>query len=358
MIDIALHTMETTTVFTLSSLLDKAENFRLHLITRPTIWDQMQPVHQWALNNFREVHIYQAPWTIKGSLAASRIGSPPNNNAAQIQARMILLLKEYWKDKNLNSGPIERMIICDHSPRIFTQNTLAEGQLPTVAQMGDKICYVPRANDYFNHPQFKNYYSILGLNVKDKDHDKSIMLLNWKEIEKLDSRNWLPMGRATRHTIPPSDKPLLNINKRIINNPSFGRWHHEKDAFVMSANNRTMMQNFSQVGIGFAPTYFNGKIDRLINLEALGAKDCINANIRLRKSYSLTCEWQRWVSPYWNVPTMPYIAMPWDMWTKYIDNIPFNLRPAAICESLLDKAERQKGFVKSITEAGYLVGKI
>ena len=43
---------------------------------------------------------------------------------------------------------------------------------------------------------------------------------------------------------------------------------------------------------------------------------------------------------------------------KYIDNIPFNLRPAAICESLLDKAERQKGFVKSITEAGYLVGKI
>ena len=136
------------------------------------------------------------------------------------------------------------------------------------------------------------------------------------------------------------------------------RWHNEKDAFVLSANNRTMMTNFSQVGIGFAPTYFNGKIDKLIELEALGAKDCINANIRLRKSYSLTCEFQKWISPYWGLPTMTYIAMPWDMWTKYIDNIPVNLRPAAICESLLDKADRQKNFIKSITEAGYLVGKV
>ena len=173
MIDIALHTMETTTVFTLSSLLDKGENFRLHLITRPTVWETMQPVHQWAMNNFREVHIYQAPWSIKGSLASSRIGSGPNNNAAQIQARMILLLKEYWKDKTINSGPIERMIICDHQPRIFSQNTLAEGQLPTVNQMQGKICYVPRAWDYFNHPQFGNYYSILRLPIKEKDHDKS-----------------------------------------------------------------------------------------------------------------------------------------------------------------------------------------
>ena len=352
MIDIALHTMETSTVFTLSSLLDKSENFRLHLITRPGIWDTMQPVHQWAMNNFREVHIYQAPWTIKGTAQPG-----VSNNAAQIQARMILLLKEYWKDKDLNSGPIERMIVCDHQPRIFSQSTLAEGQLPTVAQMGDKIAYVPRAWDYWNHPAFANYYSILRMGIKDKDHDKTIMLLNWKEIEKLDSRNWLPMGRATKHTIPPIRKPIKKWNRRVLDDGR-PRWHNPYDAFVLSANNRTMMTNFSQVGLGFAPTYFNGKIDKLIELEALGAKDCINANIRLRKSYSLTCEWQKWVSPYWNVPTMTYIAMPWDMWTKYIDNIPFNIRPGAICEQLLDKAERQKGFIKSITEAGYLVGKV
>ncbi len=354
MIDIALHTMETSTVFTLSSLLDKAENFRLHLITRPPIWDTMQPVHQWAMNNFREVHIYQAPWSIKGSLSTGRTG---HNNAAQIQARMILLLKEYWKDKTLNSGPIERMIVCDHQPRIFSQNTLAAGQLPTVAQMGDKIAYVPRANDYWNHPTFANYYGILRLAVKDKDHDKSIMLLNWKEVEKLDSRNWLPNGRATRHAIPPHGKQVMNWNKRLLT-PARARWHNETDAFVLSANNRTMMTNFSEKGLGFAPTYFNGKIDRLIELEAIGARDCIDANIRLRKSYSLTCDWQKWVSPYWNIPTMTYIAMPWDMWTKYIDNIPFNIRPGAICEQLLDKAERQKGFIKSVTEAGYLVGKV
>lgn len=353
MIDIALHTGETTTVFTLSSLLDKSENFRLHLITRPRIWDQMQPVHQWAMNNFREVHIYQAPWTIKGSLA----GGPGKHNTAQIQARMVLLLKEFWKNKDLNSGPIERMIVCDHQPRIFSQNSLAEGQLPTVAQMGNKIAYVPRAYDYLNHPQFKNYYSILGMRVQEKDHDKTIMLLNWAEIEKLDSRNWFPFGKATRHTIPPANKRLINHNRRLLPG-SNGMWHHNKDSFILSANNRTMMMNFSEKGLGFAPTYFNGKIDTLIDLESLGVKDCINANIRLRKSYSLFCEWQVWVSPYWNIPTMTYIAMPWDMWTKYIDNIPYNLRPAAICESLLDKAERQKGFIKSVTEAGYLVGKI
>jgi len=353
MIDIALHTMETTTVFTLASLLDKGENFRLHLITRPPIWEAMQPVHQWAMNNFREVHIYQAPWSIKGTL----VPGPGHNNAAQLQARMILLLKEYWKDKNLSSGPIERMIICDHEPRIFTQNTLAEGQLPTVNQMQGKIAYLPRAWDYFNHPQFKNYYSILGMPIKEKDHDKSIMLLNWAEIEKLDSRNWLPMGRATKHSLPPTTTPLRSWNRRLVRSIE-ARWHNEIDAFVLSANNRTMMTNFSQKGIGFAPTYFSGKIDKLIELEALGAKDCINANIRLRKSYSLTCEWQNWIKAYWNIPTMTYIAMPWDMWTKQIDNIPLNLRPGAICENLLDKAERQKGLIKSITEAGYLVGKV
>jgi hypothetical protein len=50
--------------------------------------------------------------------------------------------------------------------------------------------------------------------------------------------------------------------------------------------------------------------------------------------------------------------MPWDLWAKQIDNIPLNLRGAATCDNLLDKAERQKKMIESVTKAGYLFGKI
>ena len=92
MIDIAIQTNELTTMFTLSSLLDKGENFRLHLFTRPQSWDKMQPVHKWALANFREVHIYQSAWNIKGTVRPDGVGH------GQIQARMILQLKQHWNN--------------------------------------------------------------------------------------------------------------------------------------------------------------------------------------------------------------------------------------------------------------------
>ena len=94
MIDIAIVTNELTTMFTLSSLLDKGENFRLHLFTRPQSWDKMQPVHKWALANFREVHIYQSAWNIKGTIRRDGSGH------AQLQARMILQMKQHWHDKS------------------------------------------------------------------------------------------------------------------------------------------------------------------------------------------------------------------------------------------------------------------
>lgn len=108
-----------------------------------------------------------------------------------------------------------------------------------------------------------------------------------------------------------------------------------------------------------APTYFNGKVDELFLREALGPKDAINCNIMLRKAYTVQLKSMPMLwSPYWNVPTLYFLAMPWDLWAKQIDNIPLNLRGAAICDNLLDKAERQRKMIESVTKAGYLFGKI
>ena len=346
MIDIALLTEEMSTMFTLSSLVDKGENFRLHLFTRPRNWDKMEPVHKWALANFREVHVYQTPWEIKGSLE-------PHRGHAQIMARLVLQMKEHWKDK---SHDIQKLIVLDHTPRIFTQSTLDKGQLPTVAQMGKNIAYVGKQWVYLNHPQFGKYYKIIGIDAKEQDMDNSMILLNWDKIDKLDSRNFFKNGRATKQYIPKGVIKTGIDGKRMLE--SAGRMHNDTDSFIMSATNKDMMSSFFNIGVGYAPTYFNGKVDKLFFVEAMGAKDAINCNIMLRKAYSLEVDLQVMISPYWNIPTLPFLAMPWDLWAKYIDNIPTNLRWEVTCDNLLDKAERQRKMVDSITKAGYLYGKI
>ena len=67
---------------------------------------------------------------------------------------------------------------------------------------------------------------------------------------------------------------------------------------------------------------------------------------------------QELISPYHNIPTLFFLAMPWDLWAKQLDNIPTNLKSEAVGEVLLDKAERQRKMVESVTKAGYLYGKI
>jgi len=353
MIDIAIQTNELTTMFTLSSLLDKGENFRLHLFTRPQAWDKLQPVHKWALANFREVHIYQSAWNVKGTARRDGTGH------AQLQARMILQLKEYWKDKTINSGPMTKVLCLDHTPRIFNQKTLDQGQLPTVAQMGDKIAYFGKQWVYLNHPFYKNYYSILDIEANEKDHDKSMILLNWDKIDKLDSRNFFKNGRATRQTNQTKRMRDLKINWNNRWLEPYGPWHQDVDSFILSATNKDLFSSFYNIGVGYAPTYFNGKVDKLFLVEAMGAKDAINCNIMLRKAYTIqTPGLQELISPYWNLPTLLFLAMPWDLWAKQLDNIPTNLKSEVVAEVLLDKAERQRKMIESVTKAGYLYGKI
>jgi len=350
MIDIAIQTNELTTMFTLSSLLDKGENFRLHLFTRPQSWDKMQPVHKWALANFREVHIYQSAWNIKGTIRRDGRGH------AQLQARMILQMKQHWHDK---SHDMTKLLCLDHTPRIFTQSTLDKGQLPTVAQMGKNIAYFGRQWVYLNHPFFKNYYNILGIEAHEHDHDKTMILLDWNKIDKLDYRAFFKNGRATKQSNQTKHQKDLkiSINKRWLE--KYGPWHTDVDSFILSATNKDLFSSFYNIGVGYAPTYFNGKVDKLFLVEAMGAKDAINCNIMLRKAYTISLPGiQELVSPYWNIPTLFFLAMPWDLWAKQLDNIPTNLKSEVVSEQLLDKAERQRKMVESVTKAGYLYGKI
>jgi len=100
------------------------------------------------------------------------------------------------------------------------------------------------------------------------------------------------------------------------------------------------------------------KIDELIKKEAIGPKDTINHNIMIRKSFSTSLSSKDLYEEYHMYPTLPFMAIPWDMWTSVIDNIPLNLRRDGINERLLIKADKQKKYLRKVVEAGYLLGKI
>jgi hypothetical protein len=61
---------------------------------------------------------------------------------------------------------------------------------------------------------------------------------------------------------------------------------------------------------------------------------------------------------YHELPTLFYMAVPWDMWSNLIDEIPLNLRREGVNERILQKADKQKKYLRKIVEAGYLLGKI
>ena len=56
--------------------------------------------------------------------------------------------------------------------------------------------------------------------------------------------------------------------------------------------------------------------------------------------------------------TLDYMSIPWDMWTKCIDDIPLPMRREGINERILIKSEKQKKYLRKVVEAGYLLGKI
>ena len=106
------------------------------------------------------------------------------------------------------------------------------------------------------------------------------------------------------------------------------------------------------------PLYFNMSVDKLIVMEAIGAKDCINNQIAMRKAFSVTIDGQALWEDWEGMSTLFGLSVPWDLWAQQLDNIPLNMRWQIFNEKILVKAEKQKRHVRKVVEAGYLLGKI
>tara|TARA_Y100000592_G_C5460156_1_gene313563 strand:+ start:381 stop:1379 length:999 start_codon:yes stop_codon:yes gene_type:complete len=332
MIDIIILTEEINTPYTLASLLDSDENFRLHLFNRRgKLIDNMEPTISWAMKNFREVYSYQTPFMWRGE-GSNRL------------ARTILQFKEHWKDKQPKGFPIERVIVHTRGARIF--NGSFKQNVPTVRQMGDNLCYFSRCHQYFDHPFYGNYYQTIGLEAKKTDYEEDFILLNWTKFKDLHWSHYFQNGKPTR--VIDVEAQEKGVNKYLT----------DKDSFILSAKTPVLMRNLITRKHGIMPLYFDMGTDELIKKEAIGPKDTINHNIMVRKAFSASLSSKELYDEYHMYPTLPFMAVPWDMWTKVIDNIPLNIRRDGINERLLLKADKQKKYLRKVVEAGYLLGKI
>ena len=328
MIDIIILTEEINTEYTLASLLDSDENFRLHLFNRRgALIDNMQPTIKWAMKNFREVYSYQCPFTHKGD-GSNRL------------ARTIMQFREHWKDKQPKGFPIERVIVHTLGARLF--NGKFAGNVPTVRQMGDNLCYFSRKSQYLDHPFYGNYYQTLGLETNKTDYEEDFILLNWKLFKDFHWSHYFQNGKPTR----------------VIDPDQEGKYLSDTDSFIMSASTASMIKNLKTRKHGAMPLYFDMTVDDLIKKEAIGPKDTINHNIMMRKAFSVNIQTFELWEDYYKLPTLPFIATPWDMWGSTIDNIPLNLRRSGINERILFKVDKQRKYLRQVVEAGYLLGKI
>ena len=78
----------------------------------------------------------------------------------------------------------------------------------------------------------------------------------------------------------------------------------------------------------------------------------------MRKAFSVNLQTAELFMDYYLLPSLFYMAVPWDLWTRSIDDIPLNLRREGVNERILQKANKQKKYLRKVVEAGYLLGKI
>ena len=314
-------------MFTLASLLDKKENFRLHLFIRPSVWDKR--VVEFALENFNKVNIYQMP----------QMGRD------HMQARAVLQLKEYWKDKSPGLG---KRVVISSGNRLFLSN-LDEGQLPPEKYFDNKLSILCRQHKWITHSHFQSYYNLLGLRSRKEDLDKQLFFLNWDSFSKMRNNDTFFRGRTAK-PVPYDGYKDAQGNKLAP--------LADVDQYILSAVNQIFFSALLKNNHVYTPQYINGKDDELLRHEAVGPKDAFNYNLMLRKSWSIEMPRSVLMCPYHELPTIYQLAVPFDQWSMLIDKIPLNLRNANLNERLLQKADNQKKYLRKVVEAGYQLGKM
>ena len=317
MIEIITQYKEDWTMFTLASLLDQSEQFRLHVYVDEKNWKSVEI--RWMLNNFDNVKIYQSWW---------------NENHT---AKQMCHLKNYWQDK---TPSLSKRLIFANGNRIF--NGKVEGNnIPPENFFKKNLSFLSFKKVFREHPSFKNYYAILGNPVianSPKEVDPEFVIMNWDKLKEMDD-NDLFYEVYDPNRLPPG--PSKTIDNKIN-----------------LANNFNLMKSLMTYNYNSMPIYMNGRNDWLIQLDAIGLRDIINYNVMLRKSYSINIQ-NHWLAEDYNLlPTGIQLAMPWDLYTALIDKIPMNFRNHALNEKLLLKAQKQKDMLEKALKAGLRLGKI
>lgn len=312
--------------WTIASLLDKEDDFHLHLYTPPGLWEQMKPLHDWAKSSFERVNIYKTPWN-----------STATYNARNIEARLLVQFRKEWWNKENN---IDRVLVSTTGTTIFTQSKVDDGQIPSKKWMdaNKKVAAFAQNFMYLKHPNFGKYYKMLGINTDEEENHK-FFLLNWREFLKIPMKEFF-VGGAWRRQLKPDFT-----------------YYNDEDSFIMSASNEMLFQAIKARPYSVAPVYFSGHADQLIRKEALGPKDCLNHNLLLRKSYAMNFHKLLLAAPVHLIPTLTYMATPFEAYEQLIDKIPTNIRYAGLNELIITKSMKQKRFLRKALEAKYLMGK-
>lgn len=308
MIELVIEYKKTWSMFTLASLLDKNEEFRLHLYVREADWKDA-PI-DWIIDNFPNVKIYQAFWT------------------TNFIPRAICHLREFWKNKGLN-----KRILVASGNRIFTRNNW-KNEIPSAEFFQNKLSHLSHKRVFRNHPKFARFYKLLNISYDTenwKHVDPEFFILNYDQLKDVTYRDLF-----------------------------FGdnRFPNDIDQRVLRTGETYFYHQLLQKEHSWVPLYMNGKNDILIQEDAIEAKDLMDYNVMLRKSWSINIQ-HKWLHlEYWQTPIGVQLAVPWDLYTRQIDNIPLEYRNARANEILLTKAEKQKQQFGKLLETGFILGKI
>ena len=315
MIELVTKYKKDWSMFTLASLIDK-DGFRLHLFIHKEDWNTREV--DWILENFQNVKVYEAWWR------------------EEDVSRMTFFLKDYWKDKG---GLAKRIIVWDGC-RIFNR-AIDSGDIPPASFFKASISFLSRDLVFDKHPNIGHYYDILRIPRKTHQGipyiDKNIVLLNYDRLSEFENRDLF----FTRQVDPKNQgrRPYI-------------------DTQLLATNDNAFFEALSFYKHSWSPIYVNGRLDQLVERDAIPAKELLDYNVMLRKSWSINIEHRYLSREYLELSTGVQLAVPWDCYTSLIDRIPLNFRNAKLNEILLQKAEKQKAIAGKLVKRGFILGKV
>lgn len=292
--------------FTIASLIDKDEDFRLHLYVHEDDYADL-PVN-WIFENIPNVRIYESYWK------------------KDFAARAIQHLRLYWKDKGLH-----KRIMYAGGNRIFLKSGWSN-EIPDEDFFQNKMAHLSRKKTYIGHNHFENYYGIL-------DFAKADMPANWDTEFFIINYDLLKDARDTDLFYPQG-------------------FYQNYDSRVLAATNNFFFTKLHERPHGILPRYINGKSDLLIQWDALPSKEYLNYNVMLRKCWSIAMPTKALQLGYARCTTGTQLSTPWELYADLIPLIPVNYRNARVCENISYKANRQKSTASKLIKVGYRLGKL